>query len=535
MSTNVKQVASADVDERLAALVGNAAAIQAIASAVEGTLGPKGLNCMLVDRFGDVTITNDGSTILDKIDVNHPAAKMLINTAKAQESEVGDGTTTTTILAAALVQEGVSHVTKGVPVTKIIEGLRAGVERATQVMRERSRALSGLDDPLLLSAATIAGRQNEHIARLALDAARRVPESKWRDEGFKLADMVLAKEGAESEVVPGIIIDKQRMNRQMPKRVEHVKVLVVDDALEPEQIEDDALGTDAGFARYMQYQQEFRENVKKLVDLGVRLVIVDKGVDDAADEILTDAGVMVIRRVSSKDLAKIVDHTGARTIKRAGLRKPLDELAEFLGSVECAYEDEKLEHIRILGGKGETAATILVGAATGEVKEETARIARDAAWAVQCALREGILPGGGAIEIRLGGEVADLRESVKGMAAYGVDCLVEALKRPLAQIVANAGFNPLEKVEDVIAAQAGQQSDALALNCDTGEIADMLVLGVVDATAVKVHALKAAAEVAEAILRINTIIRKKEEARPATPAAELVEGHPASSPSLGAT
>lgn len=534
MSSNVKQVAAADVDERLAALVANAAAIQAIASAVEGTLGPKGLNCMLVDRFGDVTITNDGSTILDKIDVNHPAAQMLINAAKAQESEVGDGTTTATLLAAALVQEGVAHVGKGVPVTKIIEGLRAAVERAGQVMRERSRPLSGLDDPLLLSGATIAGRQNEDIARLVVQAARRVPESKWNNDGFKLADMVLAKEGAQSEVVPGIIIDKQRMNRQMPKRVENVKVLVVDDALEPEQVEDDALGTDAGFAKYMQFQQEFRENVQKAVDMGVGLVVVDKGVDDAAEEILTDAGVLVIRRVSSKDLANIVDHTGARTIKRAGLHKAADELEESLGYVECVYEDEKLEHIRILGGKGETAATILVGAATEEVKDETARIACDAAWAVQCSLTDGVLPGGGAIEVWIAGELGGLRENVKGMAAYGVDCLVEALKRPLAQIVANAGFNPLEKVEDVVAAQADQQSDALALHCDTGEIADMLALGVVDATRVKIHALKAAAEIGEAILRINTIIRKKEEAGSAAAVPQADESQSAS-PSPGGT
>jgi chaperonin GroEL (HSP60 family) len=534
MSGNVKQVAAADVDERLAALIGNAGAIQAIASAVEGTLGPKGLNCMLVDRFGDVTITNDGSTILDKIDVSHPAARMLIHTAKAQESEVGDGTTTATLLAAAIVQEGVSHVSKGVPVTKIIEGLRAGVYRAIKIMRERSRPLAGLDDPLLLSAATIAGRQNEAIARLVVEAARRVPQARWEDEGFRLADMVLAKEGAESEVVPGLVIDKQRMNRQMPKRVENVRVLVVDDALEPEQIEDDALGTDAGFARYLQLQQEFRDNIAKVVRLGVGLVVVDKGVDDAAEEILTDAGVLVIRRVPSKDLTRIVHHTGARTIKRAGLRKPADELAEFLGEVECAYEDERLEHIRILGGKGEPAATILVGAATGEVKDETARIARDAAWAVQCALADGVLPGGGAIEIWTAGQIADLRESVKGMAAYGVDCLVEALKRPLAQIVANAGFNPLEKVEDVIAAQADQGSDALALNCDTGEVADMVALGVVDPTRVKIHALRAAAEIAEAILRINTIIRKREETRPtAGSAAQAGEGE-APSPLLEA-
>ena len=509
MSANARKTAG-DADDRMSALISNAAAVRALASSIEGTLGPKGLNCMLVDKLGDVTITNDGSTILDRVEANHPAARMVIRTAKAQDSEVGDGTTTAVILASALVAEGVSHTLKGVPVTKVIEGMLAGIGKALEVIESAARPVSGFDDPLLWQAAFIAGRESSDVADLVTQAAKLVGEEKLKDPGFRLADAIVAKEGADSEVFTGLIIEKERMNRLMPRSVEDASVLVVDDALEPEQIEDDALGTESGFARYLQLQNEFKQNLQKIIDLGVRLVVVYKSVADMAEEALTDAGIMVVRRVSAKDIVRIVEHTGAKSVKRAGLKKPADELGKFFGKCARVYEDERLEHIRIVGGAGKPAATILVGAATREVKDERERIAEDAACAVQAVVLGGVVPGGGSIEIAAAREVAALRESAKGMAAYGVDCAVQALKRPLAQMVANAGFNPLEKVEDVIAAQAEQGKASLAVNCDSGEVADMYDLGVIDPARVKTYALRAAAEVAEAVLRINTIIKKRD-------------------------
>jgi chaperonin GroEL (HSP60 family) len=271
-NTSVQRVTGSEVDERFSALLSNANAIQAIASAVQGTLGPKGLNCMLVDRFGDVTVTNDGSAILEKIDVTHPAAKMLIHTAKAQELEVGDGTTTATILAAALIGEAVGHASKGVPITKIIEGMRAGVARAIEAIRAASRPISGLDDPHLRQAALIAGRGHADIADLVVHAARVIGAEALLDSAFKLSEWVVAKEGAESEVVSGLVIAKERLNRQMPRERKGVKVLVVDDALEPEEIQDDALGTDAGFAKYLELKEQFRQAIQNVIDLGVGFV-----------------------------------------------------------------------------------------------------------------------------------------------------------------------------------------------------------------------------------------------------------------------
>lgn len=514
----LKQIAGgSEIDERLAALLANANAVRAIASAVEGTIGPKGLDTLLVDRFGEVVITNDGITILTKMDVNHPAARMVINTARAQEDEVGDGTTTATIMAGALLTEGVNQALKGVPVTRIIEGIKVGIKEAIAIIQKRSRPVSGSQDPVLRQVALVAGREHDDIADLVVEAARMVGDDKLRDRNFKLSETVTAKEGAENQVFSGVIVDRERMNKQMPKQVSPAKVAVINDALEPEEIEGEALTTEAGFTRYMELREEFKRNLKKLVDLGVNVVLVDRSVDDLAEEMLTDAGMMVVERVASKELERAAEHVGARAMKRTGLKKDASEIARYIGHADEVYEDERLGHIRIIGGKGKPMATVLVGAATEEVVDERLRIAEDAASAVQAAVRGGVVPGGGAIELAVAREIERLAGSIRGMAAYGVSCVAEALKKPLSQIVANAGFNPLEKVGDVMAAQVEREKDSLAIDCETGEVADMEEMGVLDPTLVKTYALKAAGEIAEAILRINTIIKKKDEGQKISP------------------
>ncbi|WP_333871302.1 TCP-1/cpn60 chaperonin family protein [Desulforamulus putei] len=513
---SLKQQASqgAEVNEKLAALMTNSNAVRAIASAVEGTLGPKGLDTMLVDKFGEVVITNDGVTILTMMEANHPAARMVINIAKSQQEEIGDGTTTATVMAGALVSAGVEQVVKGVPVARVIEGIRAGVRRALEVMKEQAIPLEDLQHPWLKQVALVAGREHQDIADLVVEAARLIGKEKLLDPNFKLSDTVTSKEGAANQVFMGVIINKETMNKQMPRQLENVKILVIDDALEPEEIEDEALGTEAGFARYLELQREFRANVQKIIDLGVGLVLVDRGVDDTAEEMLTDAGVMVVQRVLNKELRRAAEHTGARVIKRTGLKKELAELEKSLGHAGKVLEDERLEQVWILDGRGKPMATVLVGAATEEVVGERERIARDAASSVQAAVKGGVVPGGGALELAVSREVEKVRENIRGMAAYGVSCVAETLRRPMAQIVANAGFNPLEKIGDVLAAQAEQNKISLAVDCDTGEIIDMFDLGVLDPALVKIHALKAAGEIAEAILRIDTIIKMKDHKQP---------------------
>lgn len=501
---------SKEIDEKLAALITNSNAIRAIASAVEGTIGPKGLDIMLVDRFGEVTITNDGVTILKQMDVNHPAAKMLINIAKAQQEEVGDGTTTATIMAGTLVSEGVDKILKGVPVAKIIEGIRIGINKATEILNSYKKPIKDINDAALKSIALIAGREHEDIATLVTEAAKLVTREKLEEKGFKLKDIVKSKTGAQNEVFMGIIINKERINNQMPQKINDAQILLFDDALEPEQIAQEAMRTESGFEHYMSLKEKFKLNIKKLVDIGVNVILVDKNVDEEAEAILTDAGILVVDRVPRDDLEKVAEHTGARIIKRMSLNKSVEEISGYLGRAKQVYEDEKLEQVRIIGGKGLPIATILVGAATEEIVGERERIAKDAASSLQAAVIDGVVPGGGAIEIAISRILEKEKEKVKGMASYGLSCVASALKKPLSQIVHNSGFNPLEKVEEVIYAQAKKGSISFGINCETGSLDDMEQLGVLDPVMVKAHAIKAAGEIAEAILRIDTIIKKKD-------------------------
>ncbi|PWK08390.1 TCP-1/cpn60 chaperonin family protein [Tumebacillus permanentifrigoris] len=497
-------------DERLAALYSNATAVRAIASAVEGTIGPKGLDTMLVDTQGHVVITNDGVTILNRMEVTHPAAKMLINVASAQQEEIGDGTTTATLLAAALLNEGVAQVERGVPVTRVIEGITSGVSYAVERLQSRARSLEGLGEDVLYQVAMVAGREHEDIAQLVTEAAQLIGYDKLRDPQYRLSDHVMSSVGAGSEVFQGLILNKQRMSPQMPDRVEEAKILLIDDALEPEEIDSEALGTEAGFQLYRQYKEDFRKNVDALVTLGINVVCTDRGVSPVAEEVLGEAGVMIVQRVASKDLRKIAEHTGARPIKRTGIAKSAEELHRFLGWAEAVFEDERMETIRIVGGYGKSLATILVGASTEEVVGERSRIARDAASSVQAAVRGGVVPGGGSVELWTAREVEKMRETVRGMTGFGVEAVARALRKPMTQIVQNAGFNPLEKVEEANVAQIEQASDTLAINCEDGSVCDMAEYGIYDPTPVKLHALRAAGEVTVAIMRIHTIIRMKD-------------------------
>lgn len=503
-----------EIDEKLAALITNSNAIRAVAAAVEGTIGPKGLDIMLVDRFGEVTITNDGVTILKQMDINHPAAKMLINIARAQQEEVGDGTTTATIMAGTMVQEGANQILKGVPVARVIDGIKLGVKRAEELLEEKKMDVKGIDDPALRDVALIAGREHTDIAELVIEAAKLIGEEKLKSKDFKLKDTIMSRAGAKNEVFTGIIIDKQKLNKQMPFELKDVKILLIDDALEPEQVAPEALRTEAGFTRHLEEKEEFKRNIEKIVDLGINLVLVDKNISSDAEEILTDAGVIAVERVSTRDLEKVAEHTGAKIMKRTGIKKSKEEINEHVGEADKAFEDRKLKQIRIIGGKGKPLATILVGAATEEIVDERERIAKDAASSLQASINYGIVPGGGALELAISRELEREKSKVKGMASYGLDCVISALKKPFAQIVYNSGYNPLEKTEEVIYSQAKENSFSVGVNCENGDLSDMVELGVLDPALVKRYAIKAAGEVAEAILRINTIIKKKDESSP---------------------
>ncbi|OPH58612.1 chaperonin [Paenibacillus ferrarius] len=508
---SVNKTIHSEGEERYSTLVNNAAAVRAICSAVEGTLGPKGLDTMLVGGQGEVIITNDGVTILEKMDVTHPAARLMIQVARSQQRQIGDGTTTATVLAGALVQEGVAQVTRGVPVAKVVSGMLQGIELAVTSLQGRSRAIESLSDNALKRIAITAGREQADIAGLIIQAAEAVGEAKLREDGYRFADSVLAHEEASSEVWTGILLNQKPMNLHLDEEARRdVRILVLHDALEPEAVSEESLVTEAGFQRYMQLREQFRSSLGLLQELGVGLIASDRGVDPEAEQFCSDHGILVLQRLSRRDLQLLSEHTGARPVRRTALRKSAPELGAALGSAGYAAYDERLERVRVAGGHGDQHVTVIVGAATREAAHERSRIAKDAASAVQAAVRGGYLPGGGAAEMAVAHDLERARETMKGMEGFGVAAVAGALRKPLAQIVVNAGYNPLEKVEELKAAQLALSTDSLGIDCDTGQVTDFVHAGIVDPADVKIHALQAAGEVAAAVLRIHTVIKMKQ-------------------------
>lgn len=498
-------------EQKFDLLENNANAVRAVMAAVESTIGPKGLDTMLVDQFSNVVITNDGVTILNMMEVNHPVARMLIHSINAQQEEVGDGTTTAALMAGEMVIHGLEQISKGVPVAQVLTGLRYGVKAACRLMEQEAILIGSMDTGQLYNIAYVAGREDESIARLIMEGAQLIGQEKLLDSGFRFSQRVKAVEGAESEVLNGVLISKERLTRQMPLELEgNIKVMVLDDALEQESLENGALSTESGFQQYLVLKEEFKANIQKLIKTGVQAVFVDRGVDDAAAELLEEAGVLVVARVPHKELVDLAEHCGAKLLKRSSLSKPADELQKQFGTATHILGNEKLAHIKVLGGGGKNMATILVGATTGEVVGEKERIAKDAASSVQSALQKGLVAGGGAAELAVARQLEQNKNALSGMAVFGADCVIAALKKPFMQIITNAGFNPLEKLGDVHKAQELQQNHHLSINCDTGRIDDLYIAGIVDPLYVKLHGLKTAGEVAEAILRIHIIVKKKE-------------------------
>ncbi|MGE5598476.1 MAG: TCP-1/cpn60 chaperonin family protein [Bacteroidota bacterium] len=484
-------------------LLSNLAAVRAVTEAVAGTLGPRGLDCLLVAENGETVLTNDGVTILRHLDAPHPAARLLIQAAEAQERAVGDGTTTATILAGALVTEGIEQILRGVPATRVVDGIRLGLVQAISALDRLRRPVSGLDDPALHAAVRNAARGDAGVAGAVLDAARHLGGPRLDEAGFSLSERVLGLDGAADGAYPGVIIEREPATPGGPSRLEGAVVLAIDGALEAEALPPEALSSAAGLTRAEAAKAAFGATLARLAESGPGLVLAGRGVAEEAARFLAERGIIALRRVAERDLRRAAALSGARPI----VRLPGSTMEGILGRVAMVEYDPAAGLVRLAGGPGPPEATIVVGGATAEAVAERERIARDAAAALQQARRGGVVPGGGAAELALARALAGCNPG--GMASYGVACLREAMRRPLAQLAANAGFNPLAKVEEAYAAQERMNSAGLGIDPETGEVADLAERGILDPHSVKESALRTAVEAATAILRIGNILKMR--------------------------
>jgi archaeal chaperonin len=490
-------------EEHLKVLRTNIAAVQALVDTVAGTLGPKGLDILLVDETGRMVLTNDGIEILRQSDFQHPAARLAVEHLKAQEQQVGDGTTTATVLTGGILSQSMQALEQGVPVNLLLKGIQRGIQVAIAHLQETAHFVT-VTSPDLYQVALMAARGDDALARMVWEAAQHVGTERLAT--MQLADWVVSRVGSSHQLIPGVVVGKPPLMPPAQDWQGQGKVLVLADSLEPENTETAALGTERGFTLYLEAQQQFRQALETLRTAGVRLIVTEKGIAPAAESFLYEHDILALQRVIRRDRERIAAISGARPMKTNLLYRPLADITPHLGEATLYYQTSSAQ-LRLEKGAGEPQATILVGALSEEVAAEQERIAADACGALQAALRSGIVTGGGVAEWSCREALKPLLATTEDLSRYGIQAVYAALARPLEQIIVNSGYPPLEKIALMEANQG--KNPHVGLDCETGALRDLAEAGILDPAAVKIQALTVAGEIALRILRIQTLIRRR--------------------------
>ncbi|MFP4170488.1 MAG: thermosome subunit beta [Methanomassiliicoccales archaeon] len=498
----------------------NIQAAQAIADAVRSSLGPRGMDKMLVDSMGDVVITNDGVTILNEIDVEHPAAKMLVEVAKAQDEECGDGTTSAVVMAGELLKKATDLIESNVHPTVIAEGYRLAADKANGVLEdmavpvdiEDAEALKRIAMTSMISKA-VAGYR-EHMAEMAVRAVSDVAE---RTDGGYTVDLdniqTVKKEGGnmdDSELVEGIIVDKEPVHPDMPKLVNDPKMALIDAALEVKKTENEAniqIDDPSQMQAFLDQEENMlKDMVEKVKASGANAVFCQKGVDDLAQHFLAKEGIFTLRRVKKNDMENLAKATGASIVNN------LDELQEEdLGeakNIEMRRVQED-EMTFVTGCKNPNAVSLLIRGGTQHVVDEAERSLTDALNVVAVAIEDGkVTPGGGCTSVELAKRLREYAASIGGREQIAIDSFASAMEAIPTALAENAGLDPIDTLIELRKAhEAGQQRSGV--NVFSGEVVDMFEENVIDPLRVAQQAINSATEAAVMIVRIDDVIASK--------------------------
>lgn len=498
----------------------NIAAAKAISESVRTTLGPKGMDKMLIDSIGDITITNDGATILKEMEIEHPAAKMIVEVAKTQEDEVGDGTTTAVILTGDLLKKAEGLLEQEIHPTMIVRGYRMAKHKALEIVEHIAEDVKVEDAETLQKIAMTAmtGKGNdsakESLAKLAVEAVRIVAE---KQNGRTIIDKdnikIEKKQGGsidDTELIRGLVIDKEVVHSNMPKHVKVAKIALLDAALEVKETETSAeiRITDPSQLQAFVDQESrmLKDMVKKVVDSGCNVLFCQKGIDDLAQHYLAKHGIMAARRVKKSDMDKLAKATGGKVVST------LDELsAGDLGHAGLV-EEVKLggeEMIFVRDCKDPKAVSILVRAGTEHVVDEAKRAMDDAVLGVISAVEVGkVVYGGGAIEIELARKLREFASSVGGREQLAINSFADAVEIVPRTLAESTGRDPIDLLVE-LRAQHDKGNVNMGIDVVNGKIIDMKKNNVVEPLKIKTQAIKSASEAAEMILRIDDIIQAK--------------------------
>jgi len=516
----------------------NILAGRVIAEAVRTTLGPRGMDKMLVDSLGDVVITNDGVTILEEMEVEHPAAKMMVEVAKTQEDEVGDGTTTAVVIGGELLHEAEGLLDQQIHPTLIAAGYRMAAEKANDILEKIAEPVKFDDTAKLKKVAMTAmtGKKievgQEKLSDLVVTAVRQVADKVGDKYVVDIDHIGVEKKPGgsidDSQLVHGVIIDKERAHSGMPKRVKGAKIALLDSALEVEKTETDAKIhiTDPQQLKAFLDEEEgmLRKMVDKIVETGANVVLCQKGIDDIAQHYLYKAKILAARRVKKSDMEKLARATGGKIITN------LEDLsASDLGQAGLVEERKITEEkmIFVEECKNPRAVSILIRGGTEHVVDEVERGVHDGICVVAAAVEDGkIVSGGGAPEVEVAKQLREYAETVGGREALAINAFanaVEVIPRTLAE---SAGLDKIDILVDLHAKHEKPNGKNIGLNVFGGKVADMAELGVIEPLRIKTQAIKSASEAAIMIMRIDDVIAasKKEIKPPAGPPGMGEEG-----------
>ena len=491
----------------------NIMAAKLVADTVRTTLGPKGMDKMIVDSLGDVTITNDGVTILEEMQIEHPAAKMVVEVAKTQESEVGDGTTTAVIFAGELLKNAERLLEQEIHPTIIARGYRVACEQAVKILEGLAEPLSPNDEETLKKIAMTAmtgksaGFNRELLAGLAVKAIRQIADGNSIDIG----DIKIEKkhgDGVEqSELIKGIVLDKEKVHPGMPQRVKDAKIALLDVAVEIKSAEIDTKiqisSPDQIEAFMMKEEEMLKKMADKIIKSGANVIFCQKGIDDIAQHYLSKAGLYAARRIKKSDMEKLARATGAVIVSS------LDDLSTkdlgFAGLVEeVKVKDEDMTYVREC--KNPKAVTILIRGSTEHIVDEVERALKDAVGDLSTALKSGkVVAGAGACETELALHVRRFANGLSGREQLAVLAFADAMEVIPRTLAENAGLDPIDVLTEMKVAHEKGQKWA-GIDVFTGKTVDAWKTGVIEPLKIKTQAVRSASEVAEMLLRIDDVI-----------------------------
>ena len=501
----------------------NILAARLVAETVRTTLGPKGMDKMIVDSLGDVTVTNDGVTILEEMQIEHPAAKMIVEIAKTQENEVGDGTTTAVILAGELLKNAERLLDQEIHPTVITKGYRMASEKAHQILKTIAERITINDTGTLINIACTAmtGKgaeaSKDMLARLTVDAVKQVMDTDINIDDIKIEKKVGG--GVEdSELIKGILIDKERVHSSMPKKIMNARVALLDCALEIKNTETDTKIqiTDPSQLQAFVEQEErvLRQLADTVIKSGATAVICQKGIDDLVQHFLAKAGVYAVRRVKKSDMDKLARATGAKVISN------IKELSKGdIGNAGVVEEqtvgDEQMTYVKEC--QSAKSVTLLVRGGTQHVVDEIERAVKDAIGDIIASVKTGmVVAGAGAAEIEVARQLRDFANSFSGREQLAINAFADSIEIIPRTLAENAGLDPIDMLTD-LKAQHDKGHKWAGLNVFTGKSIDAWKEGIIEPLKIKTQAIKSSSEVAELILRIDDVIAGSSSNQPSQP------------------